>query len=157
MRNEYKQALTTTRDPQEVYKYKTELDKCEETIIEFAYELNDLVESNPELNDLDSSNYKVILQIVGDRLDELDEDELEETVSNIDALFELSKEEAKLDDSIKDKMDEYELEGAMKNKLELSIPIIPLILNYKMEISADITAKLRKTVLKILQLVKGKK
>lgn len=157
LRNEYKQAISTTRDPQEIFKYKTELNKCENTILEFAYELNDLAETNPNIIDLDGSSYKAILQISGQKLLEMDEDNLTDLISNLDALFENVQEISDADNSIKEKIDEYNIQTSMHNKLELSLPIIPLFLNYKVDLSLDCTKKLRKVLIKVLQLAKRKK
>lgn len=157
LRNEYKQAISTTRDPQELFKYKTELNKCENTILEFAYELNDLAETNPDIIDLDGSSYKAILQISGQKLLEMDENNLTDLISNLDVLFENAQEISNADNSIKEKIDEYNIQTSMHNKLELSLPIIPLFLNYKVDLSLDCTKKLRKVLIKILQLAKRKK
>lgn len=157
LRNEYKQAMSATRDPQELFKYKTELNECENTILEFAYELNDLAESIPDIIDLDGSSYKAILQISEQKLLEIDEKNLEDLIGNLDNLFENVKEITSVDNSIREKIDEYNLQTSVHNKLELSLPIIPLFLNYKVDLSLDCTKKLRKVLVKIFQLVKRKK
>lgn len=157
LRNEYKQAMSATRDPQELFKYKTELNKCENTILEFAYELNDLAESNPDIIDLDGSSYKAILQISEQKLLEMDEKNLADLIGNLDNLFENVQEIADVDNSIQEKIDEYNLQTSVHNKLELSLPIIPLFLNYKVDLSLDCTKKLRKVLVKIFQLAKRKK
>ncbi len=84
LRNEYKQALSITRDPQELFKYKTELDNCENTILEFACELNELADINPQIVDLDSNSYREILQISGQKLIEMDEKDIIELMENLD-------------------------------------------------------------------------
>ncbi len=156
LRNEYKQAISATRDPQELFKYKTELNKCENTILEFAYDLNDLADTNPEIIDLDGSCYKVILQISKQKLLDMDDGELSDLVGNLDKLFANAK-ESNVNNDIKEKIDEYNIQTSVHNKLELSLPIIPLLLNYKMDLSLDCTKKLRNVLIKILQMVKRKK
>lgn len=156
LRNEYKQAISATRDPQELYKYKTELNKCEYTILEFANELNDLAETNPDIIDLDGSSYKTILHISEQRLLEMDEKNLKDIITNLDDLFEKAQ-RIDVDDSIQEKINEYNLQTSVHNKLELSLPIIPFFLNYKADLSLDYTKKLRKVLNKILQLAKRKK
>lgn len=157
LRNEYKQALSSTRDPQELFKYKTELDNCENTILEFACELNELAETNPKNIDLDNNSYREILQISSQKLIEMDEKDIEELIENLDKLFTNIQKMPNLDNSIKEKITEYNIQTSVQNKLELSIPIIPLLLNYKVDFSLDCTKKLHKALAKILNLYKRKR
>ena len=157
LRNEYRQAISATRDPQELFKYKTELNKCEDTILEFAYDLNYLAETNPDIIDLDCSSYKAILQISGQKLLDMEENNLTDLICNLDNLFQYSRQITDIDNSIKEKIDEYNMQTSIHNKLELSIPIIPLFLNFKLDLSLDCTKMLRKVLIKILQLTKKEK
>lgn len=157
LRNEYKQAMSSTQDPQELFKYKTGLNRCENTILEFAYELNDLAESNPDIIDLDGSSYKAILQISEQKLLEMDEKKLTHLIGNLDNLFENVQDLIGVDNSMQEKIDDYSLQTSVHNKLELSLPIIPLLLNYKVDLSLDCTKKLRKILVEIFQLAKRKK
>jgi hypothetical protein len=158
LRNEYKQALSITRDPQELFRYKTELNECENTILEFAYELNDLAENNADIIDLDVSSYKAILQISEKNLLEIEDDNLTSLIGNLDALFEEIRDIPETNmEGIKERIDEYNIETSIHNKIELSLPIIPLLLNYKVDLSLDSSKNMRKVLTNILKLAKRKK
>ena len=78
-------------------------------------------------------------------------------MENLDKLFANVQKTPNLDSSVKEKISEYNIQTSVHNKLELSIPIIPLLLNYKVDLSLDCTKKLHKAMAKVLNLCKRKK
>lgn len=155
LRNEYKHAMTVTRDPQDLFKFKEELAQCENTILDFTYELNELVVTCSDIVDIDYGLYKTILQISNLKLTYAEESELTELVKNLDSVFE--KANNICTDDVKKKINDYNLQTSMHNKLELSIPIIPSLLSYKVDLSLDLSKSLRNVMLKILDLARKKK
>lgn len=152
LRNEYKNALTLTRDPQETTKFNTELDKCEDTIIDFMISLLNL---SDVLDNIDEHLCKEVLVITQSRIVEGEEEN--QIINEIIQTLKSENVVQIVDNETNKKIDNLDINASINNKIELTIPIIPLLLNYKMELSLEVKQRLNNTIKKLLNLVKKEK
>lgn len=141
--------LAKTRDPLDYQKYEEDLEKCETVIIDFSLQLAELSVQYPEI-EIDSCLTSDIIDICIKNANKVSNDGFN-AIRN--ELLNLSKEMTNNED--KDISQKLEAEVSTKGSLELTIPIIPMILNYKSSVSVDTKLKLKKVIISLFQKIKG--
>lgn len=146
-------ALPKTRDPLEQGRYEEDLKKCESAIIEFALQLTEM---SVTYSDIDISQVLTInlLEVCKRKASKVKETDY---LKIKDEFIEVSKKIISDADSQGKEVNETEMFTtaiSSKDKLELTIPIIPLFLNYKKEFSFETNLNFKKMILSLFQKIK---
>ena len=147
-------ALSKRRDPLEEGRFEEDLEKCENVIMEFALQLTEMSVQHPDI-DISQVLTADLLEVCKRNAWKVNEGDYLEIKNE---LVVVSKEI--LSDAVNHGKPSSDIETitseiSAKGTLELTIPIIPLLLNYKTELSLETKLNFKKMVLSLFRKIKG--
>ena len=149
-------SLAKTRDPLLEQQYEDDLEKCEITILSFAQQLAEL---SLNYDDIEIESYLSadLVEICRKRVSKISSNEFVELKNELLNISQRISEDAKSngDDDVARKAISIASDITKKDSLELTIPIIPLLLNYKSSISLDTKLDLKNAVCSLIKKIKG--
>jgi len=147
-------ALSKTRDPLTEGRYEEDLEKCEKAILDFALQLAELSTQYQQI-EMDTYLTSDLLEICKRNANKVSETDFDEVKAGlIDVSKEISREILSSEASHQD-IERLKSELSAKGTLELTIPIIPLLLNYKTELSIETKLNLKKMIVSLFRKIKS--
>lgn len=150
--NELIGETSVTVDARQRLQYSESIKKCEDALIKYTRQLNSLANNNPFFKDADNATYVIVMDIAKDRLLRFDDDDCKDIIDSFERFIRENAQNVQ-DEDINDRITDYNAETKIRGKLELSIPIIPLLLSYKCEAEVELTKNLRRLIEKFLRKV----
>jgi len=131
-RSAYKVEIIKERDPQKRLDYQKEIENREQLIVEFSIELNETLSNEEQIVDLLGNNLVTVMKICSNAIDGTEAEALQNNIIDLLSHYSSSAEISEVDRSQIEKT-KKELELSVSTKLELTIPLIPFLLNYKID------------------------
>jgi len=146
--------LAKTRDPIYEGQYENDLEKCEGAILEFALQLAEL---STKYQQIEADTYLTsdLFEICKRNANKVSETDSLEVKSD---LFDVSKEiiqEVASKGIPHQDIEQLTADLSAKGTLELTIPIIPFLLNYKAILSLETKSNFKKMIVSLFRKIKG--
>lgn len=146
-------ALSKTRDPIDESRLEEDLEKCERTIIDFALQLANMSITRQDI-DIDQVLTNDLAEICTKNAFRVERGDYQEIKSELLAVSQRAASEIANQGGQSTEVQKLTSEISSKESLELTIPIIPLLLNYKTELSFETKINFKKLALSLFQKIK---
>lgn len=146
-------ALSKTRDPIDESCLEEDLEKCERTIIDFALQLANLSITRQDL-DIDQVLTNDLAEICVKNAFRVERGDYQEIKRELLAVSQRVASDIANQGGQSTEVQKLTSEISSKESLELTIPVIPLLLSYKTELSFETKINFKKMALSLFQKIK---
>lgn len=140
LRVNYADAALHENEPGKKRTYEKRKEKIESAIVDYSVELNSILPDSMSLNEVLGTDLAIVMQLGIKHIADSDSKMLTAAFEEVCASYESKH---IIGDAENEQIERYKAEAgaSVTGKLELTIPIIPLLLNYKTDVSLNLNLK----------------